>query len=82
MGKKDFWRQILWSDETKINVFKSDGRIYMRKERGNRYFNKYLIPTVKHGKGNIKLWGCFSYNSVGRLKIIKRIWIQSYILRF
>ncbi|ORD99530.1 TCB1 [Hepatospora eriocheir] len=71
MGKKDYWRQILWSDETKINVFGSDGRIYVRRERGNRYLKKYLTPTVKHDKVNIKLWGCFSYNGVGRLEIIK-----------
>ncbi|ORD99159.1 TC1A [Hepatospora eriocheir] len=70
--KKDYWRQILWSDETKINVFESDGRIYVRRERCNRYLKKYLTPTVKHGKGNIKLQGCFSYNGVDRLEIIKR----------
>ncbi|ORD99267.1 TCB2 [Hepatospora eriocheir] len=30
-----------------------------------------MTPTVKYGKGSIMIWGCFSYEGVGRIEIIK-----------
>uniref|UniRef100_A0A8C7M569 Tc1-like transposase DDE domain-containing protein n=1 Tax=Oncorhynchus mykiss TaxID=8022 RepID=A0A8C7M569_ONCMY len=32
---------------------------------------KNTIPTVKHGGGNIMLWGCFSAKGPGRLLCVK-----------
>ena len=36
--------------------------------KGNAEYNpKNTIPTVKHGGGNLMLWGCFSAKRTGRL---------------
>ncbi|ORD97329.1 hypothetical protein HERIO_805 [Hepatospora eriocheir] len=43
----------------------------MRRKMCDRYFYKYLKYTIKPSKGNIKLFGCFSYNGVSILEIIK-----------
>lgn len=32
---------------------------------------KYTKKTVKHGGGNIKIWGCFSGHGVGPIKVIE-----------
>lgn len=65
------WRNILWTDETKINLFGSDGRLYVRRPPNQAYNPKYTKPTVKHGGGNIMVWGCFSWNGVGPIHWIK-----------
>lgn len=70
------WRNILWSDESKVNMFGSDGRRYVRRPVNEGFRNKYTIKTVKHGGGNIKVWGCFSYDGVGPIYWIKEIMDQ------
>jgi hypothetical protein len=52
--------KILWSDETKILLFGLNAKRHIWRKPGT-------IPTVKHGGGNIMLWGCFSETGTGRL---------------
>lgn len=59
------WNTVLWSDESKFMLFGSDGRTYVRRPVGKRYDFKYQVPTVKHGGGNIMVWGCFFRSGVG-----------------
>jgi len=66
-----YWNRILWSDETKINLFGSDGRVYVRRPVGCRYDFKYLKPTIKHGNGSLMIWGCFSSEGVGKIEFIE-----------
>ncbi len=40
------WNHVLWSDETKINLFGSDGVWW---QPGEEYKDKSVLPTVKHG---------------------------------
>ena len=51
---------ILWSDETKIELFGLNAKHHIWREPGT-------ITTVKHGGGSIMLWGCFSAAGTGRL---------------
>jgi len=38
-----------------------DERRYVRRPPNQELLSKYTIKTAKHGGGNIKLWGAFSY---------------------
>jgi len=40
-----------------------------------------IVPTVKHGGGNIMVWVCFSANGVGNLVFIDRIMLKEDYLR-
>ena len=49
----DYWNHVLWSDEMKINLFCSDGFKHVWWRPGEEHKDKYVMPTVKHGGGNI-----------------------------
>jgi hypothetical protein len=69
----DDWSQVLWSDETKFNLFNSDGNHMIRRPKGTRYQPKYIRPTVKFNGGGVLCWGCFSAKSIGPLVLIDGI---------
>ncbi len=56
----DYWNHALWSDETKINLFGSDGVKRVCRQPGEEYKENCVLPTVKHGGGSILVWGCMS----------------------
>lgn len=66
----DFWKTIIWSDETKFELKNRKKRPKVWKRRGNQLDRKTIQTTIKHGGGNIMLWGCFSYGCVGNLVLI------------
>ncbi|KAG2457038.1 TCB1 transposase, partial [Polypterus senegalus] len=63
--------KILWSDETKIEPFGVNARHRVWRKPGTAHHQASTIPTVKHGGGNIMLWGCFSAAGTGSLVRIK-----------
>ncbi len=60
------WVKVLWSDETKIELFGINSTRRVWRRRNAAYDPKNTIPTVKHGGGNIMLWGCFSAKGTGQ----------------
>ncbi len=70
---EDYWDSILWSDETKINVFGTDGFKTVWSRKGEEYKEKCMVPTVKHGGGSVLMWGCMSAAGVGELHFIDGI---------
>jgi hypothetical protein len=67
------WEKILWSDETKVELFGKNTKRYIWRKKGTAHEPRYTIPTVKHGGGSILLWGCFSAAGPGELVTIKGI---------
>uniref|UniRef100_A0A914QKF7 Transposase n=1 Tax=Panagrolaimus davidi TaxID=227884 RepID=A0A914QKF7_9BILA len=59
------WKKVLYSDESKFNLFGSDGKKYVRRPVNQRFNPRYQIPTVKHGGGSVMVWGAFHYGGVG-----------------
>ena len=58
------WEKVVWSDETKIELFGINSTRRVWRKRSAEYNPKNTIPTVKHGGGNL---GCFSAKGTGRL---------------
>ncbi|KAL0185280.1 hypothetical protein M9458_020977, partial [Cirrhinus mrigala] len=67
---EEAWEKVMGSYETKIELFGINStRCVWRKK--DEYNPKNAIPTVKHGGGNVMLWGCFSAKGTGRLHHIE-----------
>jgi transposase len=64
------WKAVLWTDESKFEVFGSRRRQYVRRLDEERYLETFLTPTVKHGGGSVMVWGCFTEGGVGKLRKI------------
>ncbi|KAK3537894.1 hypothetical protein QTP70_022445, partial [Hemibagrus guttatus] len=65
------WENVIWSDETKIEDFGKNSTCRVWRRKNAELHPKNTIPTVKHGGGNIMLWGCFSAKGPGRLIRVK-----------
>lgn len=68
-----FWKNVLFTDESKFNLFGSDGRPYVWRRSNEVLLAKNMKPTVKHGGGSVMVWGSFSARGPGELHFIEGI---------
>lgn len=64
------WSRVLFSDETKISIFGSDGIRYIRRKPGEQNLPACITPTMKHPV-SVMLWGCMNRVGVGRIKVLE-----------
>jgi transposase len=86
----DEWEKIIWSDESRFEVFGGDGKRYVWRTIHERYDPRCLIPTFKSGQESVMIWGCFTKDKLGPLvrlegRITANIYIEmlkDYLLPF
>ena len=61
------WRSVIFSDESKFNLFGSDGRRWCWRKPGEEFDERYVRKEVKHGGGNVMVWACITANGLGRI---------------
>lgn len=66
----DFWNRVIFSDESKFNLFHHDGRILVWRRRNAKLEPANMTCTVKYGGGGIMVWGCMAASGVGNLVFI------------
>ena len=59
------WKRVIYSDETKVNRWGSDGRKYCWKKGVQPLQDHHISATVKHGGGNVMVWGCMTAQGPG-----------------
>ena len=62
---EDF-KRVIWSDETKINRFGSDGLQWVWKKPKAPLLDCHVQGTFKHGGGSLMLWGCMTSLGIGQ----------------
>ena len=68
----DDWKRVIWTYETKINRFNSDGRQWAWIRPGEQLQNYHVKLTVKNGGGSIMLWSAITYAGIGWMCKIDR----------
>ena len=61
------WKKVLWTNESKFEIFGSSRRVFVRRRVGERTVPQCVTPTVKHGGGSVMIWGSFAGSRVGDL---------------
>ena len=54
-------------------LFKSDGHQYCWMKPGQALDPRFTKKTIKHGGGNVMVWGCITGEGMGRLHQIEGI---------
>ena len=76
----DQWKNVIWSDESRFNLFHNDDRSFVRRKSGEEYHPDCLQKTVKHPV-SVMIWGCINWYSIGRLYICEKAVNQDEYLR-
>lgn len=69
---QSFWENILWTDETKHELFGKAHPFYVQRCKNKAYQGKNTIPTMKQGGGSVMFWGCFAASGTGCLESVLR----------
>ena len=62
-----FWNTVLFSDESKFNIFGYDGRVEVWRKPNTEMDVKNLTPTIKHDGGHVMVSGCMAAPGTGNL---------------
>ena len=68
---QDFWNNVLWTDETKVQMFGHNAQQHVWRKPNTAYQHKHLIPTVKHGGEGLMMWACSAATGPGHLAVIE-----------
>ncbi|GFW10091.1 transposable element Tcb1 transposase [Trichonephila clavipes] len=66
----DFWERLFFSDESKFEIFSPSSIRKIWRKNKTALEPKNVLPTLKHGGGNVMVWGCVAHNGAGNLAFI------------
>ncbi|KAI2664860.1 Transposable element Tcb1 transposase [Labeo rohita] len=70
---QSFWENILWPDETKVEVFGKGHHGTVYRKRNEAFKEKNTVPTVKHGGSSKMFCSCFAASGTGCLDCVNSI---------
>ncbi|GFU82573.1 transposable element Tcb1 transposase [Trichonephila clavipes] len=64
-------KEVLFTDDSKFNIFGSDGKSYVWRKSNEELRRQNLKPTVKHDGGLVMVWESFSATGPGALNFVE-----------
>ena len=49
-----YWNDVIWLDESRFNLFGSNGKVMVWRTTTEELSPKCTVPTIKHGGGSVK----------------------------
>ena len=71
--KDENWGAVVFSDESKFNLFGSDGHQWCWRKPGQANDTRCTKQKLKHGGSSVMVWGCITCHGVGCLQSIHGI---------
>ena len=68
---QDFWNNVLWTDETKVEISGHNAQQHIWRKPNTTYEHKHVILTVKHSGGGVIIWACFTAAGPRHLALIE-----------
>ena len=65
------WKKVLFTDETKVNLVGSNGKMYIRCFKNERFNPQFIKGYLQAGGGLILVWGSFRHDGTGLIVQIK-----------
>ena len=77
---EDDWGKVLWSDESTFELWRTKGRVWVWRWQGQRFAEKCIVPTVKHGGGKMMVWSTMAQSGLESLAVVEgRLNSEAYI---
>lgn len=74
------WKRVVYSDESKFNLYGPDGNRWCWREPGKEFEPRYVAMQEKHGGGHVMVWGCMTQFGFGRLvRIEGKVNAEKYV---
>lgn len=64
------WNHVIFSDESRFEVYRHDGRIRVRRRVEELYHEACILPRVQAGGGGVTVWGAFHAGAKSDLVIL------------
>ena len=77
-----FWRKVLWTDESKFNLVKSDGAQKVWRKKGEAFTLSCIRGTVKFSGGNVMVWGSWLGTEQENWSLLMELWTLRFMLTF
>ncbi|GFV25443.1 transposable element Tcb2 transposase [Trichonephila clavipes] len=76
----DFWKKVIFSDESKSEIFTPPSIRKIWRKNKTALELKNVLPTLKHGGGNVMVWRCEDHNGAGNLAFVdNKMNVSAYI---
>ena len=67
--RRQNWQNVVFSDESRFNLYHTDGRQRVYRRRGERFCDNTVIEHDRFGGGGVMVWGAINHNLRSRLVI-------------
>ena len=64
------WRRVLFTDESKFTLYRTDGRRLVYRRRGERFADACVVERDRFGGGSVMVWGGIAHGIKSQLIIV------------